>query len=60
MDDIGVCVPQNGVIFYTVLVLNLITDLFIILIPIPVRITSPSLWINLLYLTGSHSRLSSQ
>jgi hypothetical protein len=31
------CVPQNSVIFYTILSLNLATDLCIILIPLPVR-----------------------
>lgn len=28
--------PQNEVTFYTILVLNLVTDVFIMLIPIPV------------------------
>ncbi|KAF2689762.1 hypothetical protein K458DRAFT_427868 [Lentithecium fluviatile CBS 122367] len=30
------CVPQNGVIFYTILSLNLVTDLCIMLIPLPI------------------------
>jgi hypothetical protein len=36
-DPGGDCVPQNGVIFYTIMSLNLTTDLCILLIPLPVR-----------------------
>ncbi|KFZ19133.1 hypothetical protein V501_00815 [Pseudogymnoascus sp. VKM F-4519 (FW-2642)] len=35
-DPGALCVPQNKVTFYTVLILNVVTDFFIFLIPIPV------------------------
>ncbi|KAI5463388.1 hypothetical protein BGZ63DRAFT_422749 [Mariannaea sp. PMI_226] len=38
-DPKGSCVPQNRVIFFTVLVLNLVTDFCIIIIPLPVIAT---------------------
>lgn len=41
MSDTGQCVPQNIVFFVVMLTFNLLTDLCIMLVPIPVRFTLP-------------------
>lgn len=41
MFDAGQCVPQNIVFFVVILTFNLLTDLCIMLVPIPVRSILP-------------------